>query len=290
MFLKEIERKPAAGMMGIAFKKLRDAGHAIPEIMHLFRFKKRSTDHLVRFTEEVMRGPSTLSHGLRELIGAFISSRNQCRFCRCAHAPVAAQILGKELVQEVLTDPETSRLDPAHKELFRYLTKLADNPAQVGAADIQRLKQAGWSEEGIYDALTVASLFKFYNTWNNGAGVRNMSAADYAHSSQRLITMGYCMDFTLKGILKVMWVGRKEIHYSDLRRLAGITIRKIIGAVHGIFTTSSQSEVAARLTAEPRRETLETAAEENGECWSGTCPNPNVESVPNPTVVARGKN
>src|ERR1700730_5742766 len=131
MFLKDIETRPPEGVMKIAFAKLSGAGSAIPEILHLFRFKKRSTDHLVRFTEEVMRGPSPLSHGMRELIGAFLSSRNQCGFCSCAHAPVAAQLLGKDLVEEVLLDLETSHLDLQHKELFRYVAKLADNPALV---------------------------------------------------------------------------------------------------------------------------------------------------------------
>src|SRR6185369_6739549 len=97
MFLKEIETRPVDGRREIAFAKLKEGGQAIPEIMHLFRFKKRSTDHLVRFTEEVMRGPSPLSRGIRELIGAFVSSRNQCSFCSCAHAPVAARLLGQEL-------------------------------------------------------------------------------------------------------------------------------------------------------------------------------------------------
>jgi uncharacterized peroxidase-related enzyme len=219
MFLKEIESRPPQGMMKIAFSKLREAGHAVPEIMHLFRFKKRSTDHLVRFTEEVMRGPSPLSRGMRELIGAYVSNRNQCDFCHCAHAPVAAQLLGKELVEEVMLDVETSRLDAAHKALFRYLGKLAENPALVTASDVNQLQELGWSEEAIYDALTVASLFKFYNTWNNGSGVRSMSSADYQHSGKRLIAMGYCMDFSWKGMLKIIWVGRKEINYTDLKTL-----------------------------------------------------------------------
>jgi uncharacterized peroxidase-related enzyme len=229
MFLKEIETRPPEGMMSIAFAKMNETGHAIPEIMHLFRFKKRSTDHLVRFTQEVMRGPSPLPTGMRELIGAFISSRNQCSFCSCAHAPVAAQLLGKELVDEVLLDPETSRLDLPHKELFRYLSKVAENPALVTASDIKRLKDVGWSEEAIYDALTVAATFKFYNTWNNASGVQTMSAADYLHSGNRLLTMGYCMDFSWKGILKTMWVGRKEINYSDVKELVKIIVDKLLG-------------------------------------------------------------
>src|SRR5262245_24957688 len=175
MYLKEIENQPAEGMTKVALKTLRDSGEAIPDILHLFRFKRRSTDHLVRFTEEVMRGPSPLSPGIRELIGAYVSKKNQYCFCSNAHAAAAAQYLDAGLVDEVLCDLESSRLDAAHKELFRYVGKLVENPAGIEAADIERLKGAGWSEEAIYDALTVASVFRFYNTWNAGAGVRKMS-------------------------------------------------------------------------------------------------------------------
>jgi uncharacterized peroxidase-related enzyme len=231
MHLKQIESRPPEGVMKLAFAKMQDQGQAIPEIMHLFRFKKRSTDHLVRFTEQVMRGPSPLSRGMRELIGAFVSSRNQCCFCSCAHAPVAAELLGRELVDEVLLDPETSRLDAPHKELFRYLTKLGKNPGSITASDIEKLKEAGWSEEAIYDALTVAAVFKFYNTWNNGAGVQEMSPTGYQHSGSRLIAMGYCMDFGLISILKVLWVGRKEVRSADIKELVKISFNRLIGAL-----------------------------------------------------------
>ena len=243
MYLKEIETRPPEGVMKLTFANLSQSGRAIPEILHLFRFKKRSTDHLVRFTEEVMRGPSPLSPGMRELIGTFISSRNQCCFCSSAHAPVAGYLLGQDLVDEVLRDFETSRLDSKHKELFRYLAKLAENPAQVTATDISKLKQVGWTEEAIYDALTVAAVFKFYNTWNNGAGVQEMTSADYVHSGNRLINVGYCMDFNLRGILKILWVYRREISYADLKGLVRILLQKARGML-GNWNKGSASTAA----------------------------------------------
>ncbi len=250
MFLKQIQNRPAEGMMSIAFDKMHQAGHAVPEIMHLFRFKKQSTDHLVRFTEEVMRGPSPLSRGMRELIGTFVSTRNQCSFCSCAHAPVAARWLGQDLVNEVLRDFERSRLDRAHKELFRFVAKVTQNAAQVRASDVNKLKELGWSEEAIYDALTVASLFKFYNTWNNGSGVQTMTASDYLGSSDRLVTMGYCMDFSWKAILKILWVGRREVTLSDLRALVKIVFQKLCGrALPAAAEASSQEPQVCR--AEP---------------------------------------
>ena len=211
MFLKEIETRPAEGMTKIAFQKLRDDGEAIPEILHLFRFKRHSTDHLVRFTEEVMHGPSPLSPGLRELIGAYFSKKNQCSFCSDAHAAAAAEMLEEGLVDEVLRDLETSRLDAAHKELFRYVGKLAENAFKVTSTDIIKLKKAGWSEEAIYDALTVASVFKFYNTWNNGSGVQNMTSSDYLYSGKVLNTLGYCMDFKLTRLAKLTTIKFKSV-------------------------------------------------------------------------------
>jgi alkylhydroperoxidase family enzyme len=52
----------------------------IPQIMHLFAFKPERTQHLERFTQEVMRGPSPLLPGQRELIAALTSKLNQCLF------------------------------------------------------------------------------------------------------------------------------------------------------------------------------------------------------------------
>lgn len=203
MYLTEIETRPARGLTALALRRLRNTGETVPDILHLFRFKKRSTDHLVRFTEEVMRGPSPLSPGTRELIGAYVSKKNQYCFCSDAHAAAAAQFLEPGLVDEVLLDLETSRLDEKHKALFRYVGKLTENPAGMTAADVGRLKEAGWSEEAIYDALTVAAVFRFYNTWNAGAGVRKMASTDYVYSGKVLKRLGYCMDFSLGRLLKI---------------------------------------------------------------------------------------
>jgi alkylhydroperoxidase family enzyme len=48
--------------------------------MHLFAYKPDRTDFLSRFTQSVMRGPSPLPAGFRELIAAFTSRRNDCLF------------------------------------------------------------------------------------------------------------------------------------------------------------------------------------------------------------------
>jgi len=59
---------------------LRAEGATVPGILHLFARKPGWTDHLARFTQEVMRGTSELSPGERELIAAWTSREHGCLF------------------------------------------------------------------------------------------------------------------------------------------------------------------------------------------------------------------
>jgi alkylhydroperoxidase family enzyme len=80
MYLADVEQHPVSGPRGEAIAKLRAAGLPVPQIWHLFEFKPDRTRHLERLCQEVMRGPSPLSPGLRELIAAFTSAENACPF------------------------------------------------------------------------------------------------------------------------------------------------------------------------------------------------------------------
>ncbi len=80
MFLSEVEHANAQGAYAQRIAGMREAGVPVPQIMHLFAFKPDRTDFLAQFTQGVMRGPSPLSPGLRELIAAFTSRRNDCLF------------------------------------------------------------------------------------------------------------------------------------------------------------------------------------------------------------------
>jgi alkylhydroperoxidase family enzyme len=80
MFLQEVEQAEPQGAYSAPIAGMRAAGVPVPQIMHLFAFKPDRTDHLSAFTHGVMRGPSPLSPGIRELIAAFTSRRNDCLF------------------------------------------------------------------------------------------------------------------------------------------------------------------------------------------------------------------
>ncbi len=80
LFLEELEAGAGSGPYAELIKGMRAAGAAIPQMFYLFAFKSEATDHLCRFAQAVMRGPSPLSPGMRELIAAFTSSLNHCHY------------------------------------------------------------------------------------------------------------------------------------------------------------------------------------------------------------------
>ncbi|MEW6131042.1 MAG: peroxidase [Acidobacteriota bacterium] len=80
MFLNDVENKAGNTDYHERIAHMRAHDLPVPQIWHLFAFKPQMTEHLARFTEEVMRGASPLSAGMRELIAAFTSRRNDCPF------------------------------------------------------------------------------------------------------------------------------------------------------------------------------------------------------------------
>jgi len=78
MHLSEIEARTSEAPIVEAVRSAR--GGRSSQIFHLFAYKPDATRHLMRFTQAVMRGPSPLSAGWRELIAAFTSKRNRCPF------------------------------------------------------------------------------------------------------------------------------------------------------------------------------------------------------------------
>lgn len=81
MYLPGVENNPdAEGPWADAIRFMQSTGAPVSQILHLFAYKNGATKHLARYTQEVMRGPSPLSPGLRELIAAFTSAGNDCLF------------------------------------------------------------------------------------------------------------------------------------------------------------------------------------------------------------------
>ena len=80
MFLPEVEGNPKPGPYTEMIRRMSEGGLEYPQIWHLFAYRPSATDHLARFTQDIMRGPGPVEPGIRELIAAYTSARNDCPF------------------------------------------------------------------------------------------------------------------------------------------------------------------------------------------------------------------
>lgn len=80
MFLPGVEQNPKPSGYRNFIETMRSANAEYPQIWHLFAYLPQATEHLARFTQEILRGPAPLSPGMRELIAAYTSYRNECPF------------------------------------------------------------------------------------------------------------------------------------------------------------------------------------------------------------------
>ena len=84
------------------------------------------------------------------------------------------------MVDAVLDDYRTAPISDRDKALFAFIDKMNRESNRMSREDIDTAKAAGWTEEALYDAISVCALFNFYNKWIDATGVHDMPAAAYA--------------------------------------------------------------------------------------------------------------
>ena len=154
------------------------------------RFNPAAARLLIAFHTEVMRAPSALSPGERELIAAFVSALNACRYCHGVHESTARAFgVDPGLIEAwvsggVQTAPE--RLQP----LLALARKLTLEQTKVASGDIEAALARGWDERAVHDAINVIALFNFMNRYVHGHG---LSLADGVLTArgQLLMSDGY---------------------------------------------------------------------------------------------------
>jgi alkylhydroperoxidase family enzyme len=93
----------------------------------------------------------------------------------------------------VCRDFESAPIPEREKALWRYLAKVNDTPAQVGQADVDLVKAAGWDDQTIFDAATVCAMFNFFNRWIDATGVPPVPPGTYEQRLEAHGAMGYSM-------------------------------------------------------------------------------------------------
>lgn len=124
------------------------------------------------FSEHLMRGPSPLTPGERELIAGYTSSLNACDFCFGTHTAIAIAFgLDESLLETLKGDVDNAPVPDRMKPILRYVKKLTLTPSRLSRADAEAVFAAGWNERALHDAIAVCARFNFMNRMVMGHGI-----------------------------------------------------------------------------------------------------------------------
>lgn len=167
-------------------------------LLHLFQSYPKTSKPLIEYHQVLLRGPSPLSVGQRELIAAYVSALNACHYCHGVHQATAARFgVAEGVLAELLEDVETAQVDEKLKPILHYVRKLTLSPAKITPAEAEAVYAAGWDERALHDAVSVCALFNFMNRLVDGLGID--AGVDYFQvASERLATGGYA------GLIRLM--------------------------------------------------------------------------------------
>ena len=144
----------------------------LPGIRGLMVFRPETAEPLNELADILLRGANTLSPGERELIAAYVSSRNDCFFCHSVHGAVAAHHLGndEQVVADVKHDPERAGVSDKMKALLAIAGKVQRGGKEVTDADIWRARDCAATDMEIHDTVLIAAAFCMFNRYVDGLG------------------------------------------------------------------------------------------------------------------------
>jgi uncharacterized peroxidase-related enzyme len=165
----------------------------LPGIVGLFAFKPETAATIRAFTQQLLRGPSSLTPGEREIIAAVVSRRNECRFCAMSHTAAAAHVTGdSELVEAVIRDPASAPVSERMRTLVGVASKVQSSGLDVTADDIAAARAAGASDEDLHDTVLVAAAFCMFNRYVDGLAANTPTdPAMYEMMGRELAENGY---------------------------------------------------------------------------------------------------
>jgi uncharacterized peroxidase-related enzyme len=157
-------------------------------------FRPETARPLNALVEILLRGPSTLTPGERELIATYVSSRNCTHYCHSIHGAIAAAHLGGDevTVKQVKSDFSKANISPKLKALLAIAGKVQQDGKFVSTADVEAARKEGATDTEIHDTVLIAAAFCMYNRYVDGlATIQPDDEALYRDRGRRVACDGY---------------------------------------------------------------------------------------------------
>jgi uncharacterized peroxidase-related enzyme len=177
----------------------------LPGIVGLLDYRPETAKPLCELAEVLLRGPSSLTSGERELIASAVSAWNKCHFCHSSHGAAAAAHLktGIGLLADIKAGLKQTPISAKLRALLYIAKQAAQGGKCVTEAAIRGAREQGATDREIHDTVLIAAAFCMYNRYVDGLATWAPEADEaYIEIGNRLATDGYLPELAPSGRTK----------------------------------------------------------------------------------------
>ncbi|MFL0807779.1 MAG: peroxidase-related enzyme [Oceanobacter sp.] len=155
----------------------------VPNVLTAYSQNAAQLDVFSKFYNELMFGESGLTPLEKEMIAVAVSSSNACFYCQVAHGAAVREYSGDPKLGELMVmNYRVADLSERHRAMLDFAVKLTETPNTIVETDRQALRDAGFSDQDIWDIANVAG---FYNMTNRVASAVDMQPNPEYHALHR---------------------------------------------------------------------------------------------------------
>ena len=166
----------------------------LPGIVGLLNYRPETARPLLDLAETLLREPSSLTSGEREIIAASVSYRNGCHFCHTSHAAAAAAHLGSGLglIDDIKAGLPNTQISAKLRSLLDIAHQVQKGGKYVTEEHISAACDQGATDQEIHDTVLIAAAFCMYNRYVDGLGTWAPGPNEaYAEMGERMAHVGY---------------------------------------------------------------------------------------------------
>jgi len=143
----------------------------VPNVLRVYALRPQHLELWNAFYDDLMRGDSGLTKVQREMLAVVVSTTNHCHYCMVSHGAFLRKLTGDPvLVEQLRTNYKYADLEPRERAMLDFAVKLTEQSSACTEADVDMLREAGWTDEDIMDIAQVVGMFNFTNRLASGLG------------------------------------------------------------------------------------------------------------------------
>ena len=125
------------------------------------------------YHDALMEKEGGLTKGEREMIVVATSAHNQCIYCVVAHGAILRiREKNPQLADQIASNYRKADITPRQKAMLDFALKVSKSSHEISNADIENIRELGFSNDDIWDIGSISALFALSNRMANLTSMR----------------------------------------------------------------------------------------------------------------------